>query len=79
MFETDPTNVAFLVAIRNDIPSEGSDIYVIGSSNNLPLSNGTSVESITWQLYDPMGNAILSDILPITAPVLEDWQSNHLR
>jgi len=77
-FKTDPANVEFHVAIRNDIQPGGSDIYALGSSNNLLLSNGTSVEGITWQLYDPTGNALSSDALPTTAPVLEDWQSNVL-
>ncbi|MFZ0034907.1 MAG: PEP-CTERM sorting domain-containing protein [Sedimentisphaerales bacterium] len=77
-FKTDPANVDFLVGIVNNNTS-GQDIYWIDSYNNLDLSNGTSVDSITWQLNDPTGTVFSSDALPTTAPVLEDWQSNHLR
>jgi len=75
-FMTDPFNVAVHVAIRNDVPD---DIYVIGSSNNLPLSNGTVVQSIYWQVNDPTRSAFSSDALPTTTPVLSDWERNHLR
>ena len=77
-FLTDPFNIAFRVSIRNDNLS-GDDIYSIGSSNNLPLSNGTSVESIWWQLNDNTGGALSSDALPSTSPILNQWQANVLR
>jgi len=73
-FKTDPTNINFLVGIVNDNPS-GHDIYWIHSYNNLDLSNGISVDSISWQLNDPTGSVFSSDALPTTAPVLDDWQS----
>lgn len=78
-FETDPEDVEFRIAIRNDITPWGGDIYAIGSSNNLYVANDILVESITWQLYDPVGNALTSDSLPTMPPVLDDWESNLLR
>jgi hypothetical protein len=73
-FKTDPTNVDFLVGIVNNNTS-GNDIYWIHSYNNLNLSNGTSVDSISWQLNDPTGAVFSNDALPTTAPDLDDWQS----
>jgi hypothetical protein len=75
-FKTDPANVEFRVALRNDIPPGGSDVYSIGSSNNLPLSNGTLVESVWWQLNDNTGSALSSDALPTIPPTLDRWQAN---
>ena len=73
-FTTDPTNVEFLVGIGNDGPS-GKDGYWLISYNNLPLSNAALVDSIVWQLDDPTGNALSTDALPTTPPLLDDWQS----
>jgi hypothetical protein len=73
-FKTDYANVEFLIGVGNNGPS-GNDGYWFTSYNNLALSNGTSVDSIGWQLEDPTGNALSSDALPTTAPVLSDWQS----
>ena len=77
-FQTNPADVEFHLAIRNDIQPGGEDIYAIVSYNNLALSNGTLVEDIYWQLYDPTGDALSSDALPITAPSLPDWEQNSL-
>jgi len=75
-FETDTTNVDFLVAIANNYASGGiQDGYLLISYNNLPLSNGTLVDLISWQLDDPTATALSSDALPTTPPVLDDWQS----
>ncbi len=82
-FETDLANVDFLVEVGNDHPwfdpSINKDHYLVRSYNNIPLSNGTLVDHISWQLDDPTGNALSSDDLPTTAPTLNDWQANHLR
>jgi len=78
-FITDPFNIAFAVSIRNDIPLGGGDVYAVGSSNNLPLSNGTLVESVWWQLNDYTGAALLSDGLPTTPPDIDLWNANVLR
>jgi hypothetical protein len=76
-FETDPANVDFLIEITNDYPP--NDDYFLLSHSNLPLSNGVLVDSISWWLYDPTGSALSTDALPVTAPLLNDWQGNHLR
>ncbi len=76
-FQTDPSSVEFQVFIRNNNLS-GDDIYGVDSRNNLSLSNGTLVEQMWWQLNDNTGTALLSDALPLTAPFLSDWQTNHL-
>jgi len=77
-FTTDSSNVVFCVFIRNDNIS-GDDIYGINSRNNLPLSNGTLVDYIRWQLNDHTASALSSDALPTTAPILGQWQANDLR
>ena len=76
-FQTDPAGVEFCVAITNNDLS-GQDFYLIYSQNNLPLSNGTLVESIWWQLNDNTGSALSSDALPTTVPILDQWQDNLL-
>jgi hypothetical protein len=76
-FKTDPSNVLFEMLIVNNNIS-GHDIYALASFNNLALSNGTSVEDISWQLNDLTGTVFSSDALPTTAPVLDDWQTNIL-
>lgn len=75
--QTDSTNVEFLIGVGNDGPS-GDDIYWVTSHNNAPLISGTLVDSIGWQLEDPTGNALFSDALPPTVPVLANWQWNVL-
>ena len=76
-FRTDPANVDFLVEVANNHPWFDPDInrdnYLLRSYNNLPLYNGVPINHIMWQLDDYSGNAISSDTLPVTAPVLEDW------
>jgi len=78
-FKTDPANVDFLVEIINDYTSGGlQDNYGLISYNNLPLPNGVSVGGIDWSLTDSSATALSSTKLPITAPVLEDWEFNRL-
>lgn len=76
-FRTDPSSVLFEMLIVNNNIS-GHDIYALGSFNNLSLSNGVAVELISWQLNDLTGTVFSSDLLPTTAPVLNDWQTNLL-
>lgn len=76
-FETDPANVDFLVEVADNYSS--TDNYLLRSYNNIPLSNGTLVDHISWQLDDPTNTALSSDALPTTPPALDDWQFNHLR
>lgn len=75
VFETDPSNVDFLVEIVNDHGTPPSDNYVLRSFNNLPLSNGALVDHIAWQLDDDTATALSSDTLPTVPPTLADWQS----
>ncbi len=74
-FVTDPADSYFFLEIGNDIYV---DDYLVRSDRNLPLSNGTSVNNITWSLQDLSATALTSTELPTIAPVLEDWQVNHL-
>jgi len=76
-FMTDPFNIEFHVAIRNDNQS-GDDVYWIHSDETLFLPNGTLVGGISWTLKDHTGSALSSDALPTTAPALDDWQENIL-
>lgn len=79
-FETDPTNVDFLVEIINDYTSGGlHDSYGLISYNNLPLSNSALVDGVSWWLRDSSANALSSIDLPTAPPVLGDWQLNRLR
>ncbi len=74
-FGTDPAVPYVLVEVGNDIYV---DDYLMRSHNNLPLSNGTSVNNISWSLQDTSATAITNIELPRTAPVLSDWQVNYL-
>jgi len=76
-FKTDASSVYFEMGIGNDL--SWGDTYFFISFNNVPLFNGAPVDYISWQLDDLTGNALASDALPITSPVLEDWQGNRLR
>lgn len=75
-FMTDPFNVAFHVAIRNN--GSRDDSYWLANSNNLALSNGASVDNIVWLLNDNIPNVFSSDALPQTAPFLANWEWNVL-
>jgi hypothetical protein len=75
-FVTDPANTHFLIEIVNNYPSD--DGYGVVSYNNLPVSNGTSVNNISWALKDYSATALSSVELTTTAPVLTDWQVNYL-
>jgi hypothetical protein len=54
------------------------DAYLWHSYSNLPLSNGTPVEIISWWLRDSTATTLSSDALLVTAPVLSRWQINQL-
>jgi hypothetical protein len=68
---TDPKNANFLIELVNrDI-----DNYLLRSFNNVPLSCGTPVEHIAWQLDDNTGTALSSDALPTEPPDLNAFES----
>jgi len=73
-FSTDGNEMNWRVGIENDY----HDTYSIRSYSNVPLSDGTPVESIYWQLEDSAGMAITNTDLPTTAPILTDWDYNRL-
>lgn len=79
IFNTDPTNTKFVVGIANDYIDHPGDGYWISSSNNSSLDNGVQVDSIAWQLDNYSGTALSSTALPITAPILSDWDNNIIR
>jgi hypothetical protein len=78
-FKTDSDSVNFHIGISNHNPGGGDDIYSLYSYNNIPLSNGATVNSIAWQLNDLTGSVFSSDALPVSAPILNQWQYNNLQ
>jgi hypothetical protein len=75
-FQTDETNVDFVVWIKNNF-NNTEDGYRVTSYNNLPL-NDLHIERLSWFLNDYSGDAISSIELPATPPDLSVWQSNLL-
>ena len=73
-FESAPVaQLSFLTL--DELGDPPADSYRIHSLENQPLPNGTSVTTLTWQLTDPTGAALAGDQLPVSAPVLSQWQS----
>jgi len=77
LFRSNPDALDYRIAISNGY--ELIDSYSLRSKNNFPLSDGTLVQDIYWLLVDDTANAIETDALLTTAPVLSDWPSNNLR
>ncbi len=81
VFMTDPDNINFTVSIVNDPPEHAGgsyDSYQISSLNNLPLSNGSEVESIVLGAFGSV-DILSSDELPTTAPDLNaDWRDGKV-
>jgi hypothetical protein len=65
-FQTDPSNVQFLVELVNDHGTPASDNYVFTSYANQVVS-GVSVPFISWQLdgtsLASLGNTVLTSVL----------------
>jgi len=76
-FQTDPTDVDFVIGIENNYYGGPWDYYTVTSSKNLPLDNGVSVDNLHWQLDDYPGTAISSDELTIVPPHLSKWKHNN--
>jgi len=70
----------FTISIYNDISDGGiHDLYQISSFDNISIpSVGFTIASINWGLRDNTHSALSSDALPITAPVLTNWDYNLL-
>jgi len=75
LFASDPQNLDFLIQVRNDYNSE--DIYLLSSTNNLPILNDVTVAPIRWLLEDDTCTALNSDALPLTAPTWAGWCSGN--
>jgi len=71
VFKTNPSDVDFHIGIFND--GSYGDEYIVYSGKNLQLSNGMLVDDIMLVLIDSSSTAFSSDALPVTAPVLEDF------
>jgi hypothetical protein len=76
-FKTDSENVNFLIGVINNYLNSPQDNYGINSYNNLALSNGVEVDSISWSLSDYSGTALSSTTIPAIAPVLSDWDQDY--
>jgi len=77
-FETDIENVNSPIGVGNNNPGEGPDLFTVGSSDNLSLSNGINVGWMEWLLQDSSGTAISTADIPLTAPILNAWYYNTL-
>jgi hypothetical protein len=77
LFKTDSNNIKFLIGAANNYQGY-QDGYLVRSYNNLFLYDGVDVDHISWQLDDYSGTALSSTDLPITAPILSDWDYNNL-
>ncbi|UCF50446.1 MAG: hypothetical protein JSU91_02900 [Thermoplasmatales archaeon] len=79
VFETNPNDVDFLIAILDDDHYYyNGDLYAVVSYNNMQLSNGIQIYIIYWFLIDHTYSVLSNDALPTTAPVLSDWGENEL-
>ncbi|KKL81122.1 hypothetical protein LCGC14_1997910 [marine sediment metagenome] len=80
-FETDPENVNFTIGVKDDCQGAFDtyyDEFRATSYNNLPLDTGISVSLIEWELLDFSTQALSNMDLPLTAPILADWDFNRL-
>jgi hypothetical protein len=75
-FETDLSDVDFLVEIVNDHGTPTRDNYLLRSYNNEDMTVDVAVDHISWQLDDATATAISSIELTTSPPVLADWTSN---
>ena len=77
VFQSDPGNIDFLVSVGNAGGPYERDNYLIRSYNNLGLYDDVPIpiNHIMWQLDDESASAVSSDALPVTPPMLDDWES----
>ena len=80
-FKTASTHIGqFEIGIENDVTDNDNntfDYYLVYSDENA-YTDGCWISSISWRLRDSTYYALSSDALPSTAPILEDWDYNHL-
>jgi len=75
-FKTELNDVEFLIFTRNNLGT-GHDRFGFGSYNNMPLSNGIPLGTITWLLEDSTGSELQNDHLPLIAPILDHWDYDN--
>jgi hypothetical protein len=76
-FKTNPINTDYHIGVTDNHPGAW-DVYNMISKNNLPIFSNVAVNSIQWELQDYSEQALTNINLPITAPVLNDWQDYNL-
>ncbi|MEN6385028.1 MAG: PEP-CTERM sorting domain-containing protein [Phycisphaerales bacterium] len=79
-FQTAANHIGrFDIEIGNDDPGPPLigplDYYLVCCNAFIPI-DGITINSFTWNLHDTSYTAISSDALPVTAPVLTDWEFN---
>jgi hypothetical protein len=79
-FKTAPDQMGkFDMWIINDYPVNGvHDYYRVCGYQNVSTPSVNFASSTEWDLGDSTHNALSSGALPVTAPVLTDWNSNVL-
>jgi hypothetical protein len=82
-FKTAPNHVGqFDMWIINDssVNLPVTDYYIVRSEyQNISVpSLGFNISSVRWDLRDYDHTALFSDTLPVTAPILTDWEYNDL-
>jgi hypothetical protein len=79
-FKTSSNHVGeFDIIIKNDVTMDGVvDYYTVFSTSQSIPSIDFTPGSIIWNLRDSDHTALYSDILPIAAPTLNDWNYNNL-
>jgi len=78
-FQSDPYKIAFLIEIINDNIGYGGDRYLAWSQRNIPLREGVFIYSIWCEFFDPTYTALSDDSLPLSPPVLTDWERHFLQ
>jgi hypothetical protein len=77
VFRSKAQDAEFIIEVHDGYNQK--DGYLITGSNNMPLTNGTEVDQILWQLEYNNTSVLNSDALTATAPSLENWEVNNLR
>jgi len=81
-FKTASNHVGqFDMRIANDLSLNGvKDYYSVRSNENvsIPSLGGLTIDYIRWDLRDDTHTALSSSVLPVTAPVLTNWDHNVL-
>jgi len=74
--KTDPTVPGQMY--EGYVMNSSSDHFGLASWGNMPLANGSTVNDIFMDLYDPTGQALTSDALTQEAPVVNLFQIHDL-